>query len=154
MFEAFGEALRGNPVIPAVRGIGEDLGAGLSGDHPGVFVLGGSVFDLVGGLDGRSGRPPVCVNVDLITIQKLFALDLSTIERGLRLVRRAKPRFVEVLPALAYPAMASRHPETREWPMLGGLLKTSEEVTNVLDAVGVSTSHRRTQCCREGRRAA
>src|SRR5215204_2181833 len=39
-------SLRANPVIPAVRGPGEDLDLALSGDHPAVFVLGGDVFKL------------------------------------------------------------------------------------------------------------
>ena len=81
----------------------------------------------------------------LVTIQRLFALDLSSIERGIRLVKRARPIYVEVLPALAYPLMASRHPEVHQWHVLaGGLLKSEEEVSLVLEAgaTGVSTSHR------------
>jgi len=176
------ESLRANPVIPAVRGPDEDLDLALSGDHPAVFVLGGDVFKLTEKLEGRKGRPPVVVNVDLVggvagdadgvgflarhvegiistnrrvielgnaaglvTIQRLFALDLSSIERGIKLVKRAKPKYVEVLPALAYPLMASRHPEVQRWHVVaGGLLKSSEDVSLVLQAgaAGVSTSHR------------
>ena len=176
------EALQANPVIPAVRGPDENLDLALSGDHPAVFVLGGDVFKLVEKLEGRTRRPPVVVNVDLVggvagdadgvaflsrhvegiistnrrvielgnsaglvTIQRLFALDLSSIERGIRLVKRAKPKYVEVLPALAYPLMVSRHPEVHQWHVLaGGLLKSEEEVSFVLEAgaTGVSTSHR------------
>jgi len=176
------ESLQENPVIPAVRGPDEDFDLALSGDHPAVFVLGGDVFKLAEKLEGRSRRPPVVVNVDLVggvagdavgvgflarhvegiistnrhvielgnsagltTIQRLFALDLGTIERGIKLVKRAKPKYVEVLPALAYPLMASRHPEVRDWTVLaGGLLKSEEEVSFVLKAgaAGVSTSHR------------
>ena len=176
------ESLRANPVIPAVRGPDEDLDLALSGDHAAVFVLGGDVFKLTEKLEGRTTRPPVVVNVDLvgavagdavgvaflarrvegfistnrhvielgnsagpITIRRLFTLDLGTSERGIRLVKRAKPKYVEVLPALAYPLMASRHPEVQQWHVLaGGLLKSEEEVSSVLraGAVGVSTSHR------------
>lgn len=176
------EGLRANPIIPAVRGPGEDLDAALLGDHAAVFVLGGDVYKLVEKLEGWSERPPVCVNVDLvggvtgdsvgiaflsrhvegiistnrqvieqgnaagiITIQRLFALDLGTIERGLKLVKRAKPAFVEVLPALTYPLMVSRHPEVLDWQVLaGGLLKSRQEISQVLDAgaTGVSTSAR------------
>ena len=50
-----------------------------------------------------------------ITLQRLFALGLRSIERGLKLVKHAKPQFVEVLPAPAYPLMASRHPEVRDF---------------------------------------
>jgi glycerol uptake operon antiterminator len=176
------ESLQANPVIPAVRGPEEDFDLALSGDHPAVFVLGGDVFKLTEKLEGRTRRPPVVVNVDLVggvagdavgvaflarhvegiistnrhvielgnvaglvTIQRLFALDLSSIERGIRLVKRAKPKYVEVLPALAYPHMASRHPEIHRWHVIaGGLLRSEEEVSFVLEAgaTGVSTSHR------------
>ena len=176
------EGLRANPVIPAVRGPGEDLDAALVGDHAAVFVLGGDVYKLMEGLHGGAERPPICVNVDLVggitgdsagisflsrhvegiistnrqviehgnaagmvTVQRLFALDLGTIERGLKLVKRAKPGFVEVLPALTYPLMASRHPEVLDWSVLaGGLLKSRQEISEVLDAgaTGVSTSAR------------
>lgn len=178
----FLKTLRPNPVIPAVRGSNEDLDLALSGGHPAVYVLGGDVFKLTEKLEGRKGRPPVVVNMDLvggvagdavgvaflachvegiistdrhliqlgnpasrITIQCLFAPDLGTIERGIRVIKRAKPKYVKVLPALAYPLMASRHPEVQQWHVLaGGLLKSEEKVSFVLgaSAAGVSTSHR------------
>lgn len=175
------EALRGNPIIPAFRGLDEDLEVALSGDHPAVFVLGGNIFELIEKLERWLWRPPVCVNVDLIggvagdadgvgflsqhvegiisnnrhviefantaglvTIQRLFALDCGTIERGLKLVKRANPGYVEVLPAPAYPLVASYYPELVNWPVLaGGLIRSAEEVSLVLEAgaVGVSTGH-------------
>lgn len=168
-------------MIPAVRTEGEALEKALSGDHPGIFVLGGDVFKLTHRLTTEERRPPVFVNVDviggvagdttgigflsrhvegiistrsqvielansadLVTIQHLFAIDANAIERGLKRIERAKPRCVEVLPALSYPSMVSRYPEVLDRPVLaGGLLKTPEEVSFVLNAgaIGVSTSH-------------
>jgi glycerol uptake operon antiterminator len=180
--EAFLRGIRYNPVLPAVRSQGDAFEAAISGDHhAAVFVLGGDIFDLVRRLETADSRPPVCVNVDLVsgvaadasgvrflashvegiistnrnivelanaedmvTIQRIFAIDAGAIERGLKVVNRAAPTLVEVLPALAYPQMAAQHQELHSRPALaGGLLQNMQEVTYVLEsgAAGVSTSH-------------
>jgi glycerol uptake operon antiterminator len=80
----------------------------------------------------------------LITIQRLFAIDSGAVERGLKLIRRAEPQFVEILPALAYCEIAERYSEVLDLPVLaGGLLKSPEHISAILEAgaVGVSTSH-------------
>lgn len=176
----FFRSLRRNPVIPAVRTEGEPLEKALSGEHPAIFVLGGSIFKLTRTIETHGGRPPVFVNVDLIggiagdktgidflaqhvegvistnrhviemansagliTVQRLFVLDLGTTEKGLKLIKRAKPHCVEVLPALTYPLLVSRHPEMQNRPVLaGGLIKSPEDKSLILEAgaIGVSTS--------------
>lgn len=81
----------------------------------------------------------------LVTIQRLFAIDSGAVERGLKLIRRAEPEFVEILPALAYVEIAERYSEVVSLPVLaGGLLKSGEDVSTIVEAgaVGVSTSHR------------
>jgi glycerol uptake operon antiterminator len=80
----------------------------------------------------------------LITIQRLFAIDSGAVERGLKLIRRAEPEFVEILPALAYCEIAERYSAVLDLPVLaGGLLKSPEDISTILEAgaVGVSTSH-------------
>ncbi len=176
----FFRTLRKNPVVPAVRTEGEPLDRALSGEHPAIFVLGGSIFKLTRTIEDQRERPPVFVNVDLIgglsgdktgidflaqhvegvistnrhviemanstgliTVQRLFALDLGTTERGLKLIKRAQPDCVEVLPALTYPLLVARHPEMRDRPVLaGGLIKNHEDQTLILEAgaTGISTS--------------
>jgi glycerol uptake operon antiterminator len=79
----------------------------------------------------------------LITIQRLFAIDSGAVERGLKLIRRAQPQFVEILPALAYREIATRYSEVLDLPVLaGGLLKSREDISAILEAgaVGVSAS--------------
>ena len=171
------------PVIPAVRGPDDALGAALSGPHAAVFVLGGDVFRVLEGVEeaGRRVRPAVCVNVDLVggisadwsglrflagrvegiisthrhvielakglglvAIQRLFAIDSGAVERGARLIGRADPHCVEILPALALPEVLALHPKLLERPVLaGGLLKSEDDVAALLaaGASGVSTSH-------------
>ena len=80
----------------------------------------------------------------LITIQRLFAIDSGAVDRGLKLIRRAEPQFVEILPALAYCEIADRYSAVLDVPVLaGGLLKSPEDISAILKAgaVGVSTSH-------------
>jgi glycerol uptake operon antiterminator len=80
----------------------------------------------------------------LITVQRLFAIDSGAVERGLKLIRRAEPRFVEILPGLAYCEIAEQYSEVLDLPVLaGGLLKSPEDISTILQAgaVGVSTSH-------------
>lgn len=135
------EKLKGRKGRPPVV-VNVDLVGGVAGDADGVGFLARHVEGII-----STNRRVIELgnSAGLITIQRLFALDLSSIERGIKLVKRAKPAYVEVLPALAYPLMASRHPEVRRWHVLaGGLLKSEEEVSFVLraGATGVSTSHR------------
>lgn len=176
--------LENRPVVPAVRNLGDELEFALSGVHAAVFVLGGDAFDLVerirGAPGGAPGRPPVYVNVDLVsgvssdvegirflsryvdgvisthrrtielarqagllTIQRLFAIDSGAVERGLKMIVRADPDFVEILPALAYPEIAEYYPEVCGIPVLaGGLVTEPGQVYSLLyaGASGVSTS--------------
>jgi glycerol uptake operon antiterminator len=181
--EAFYQALRANPIIPAVRGPDSALEAAIAGDHPAIFVLGGDIFKVLGRVGSQGRRPQIYVNVDLvggiasdasglrflsrrvegiisthrhvielsktsglITIQRLFAIDSGAVERGLKLIRRAQPQFVEILPALAYCEIAGQYSEVLDLPVLaGGLLKSRENIAAILDAgaVGVSTSDQR-----------
>lgn len=63
---------------------------------------------------------------------------------GVKLIRRAQPHCVEILPTLAYPEVAAAYPELLERPVLaGGLLKSPQDISSILavGAAGVSTSY-------------
>jgi glycerol uptake operon antiterminator len=118
-----------------------DLVGGIAADASGLRFLAGRVEGIISThrhvieLSKASG---------LITIQRLFAIDSGAVERGLKLIRRAEPEFVEILPALAYLEIADRYSAVLDVPVLaGGLLKSPEDITAILEAgaVGVSTSH-------------
>jgi glycerol uptake operon antiterminator len=132
---------------------------GVQGRRPQIYVnvdLVGGVAADASGLRFLSGRVEGIISTHrhvielaktsgLITVQRLFAIDSGAVERGLKLIRRAEPRFVEILPALAYREIAERYSEVLDLPVLaGGLLKGSEDIRTILEAgaVGVSTSHR------------
>lgn len=87
----------------------------------------------------------IAKDAGLLTIHRLFAIDSGAVARGLKLIRRANPQYVEILPALAYPEIAADYSKMLKQPVLaGGLLKTKESVSLVLEAgaAGISTSNR------------
>lgn len=117
-----------------------DLIGGIAGDKTGIAFLSRHVEGVI---STNRNVIELANSTALITVQRLFGLDAMAIERGLRLVKRAKPQCVEILPALSCPPMVSRYPEVLNRPVLaGGLLKSREEVMSVLNAgaLGVSTS--------------
>ncbi len=118
-----------------------DLVGGVAGDKTGIEFLSRHVECVL----STSRRVIELANhTELITIQRLFAIDGMSMERGVKLVKRTKPQFVEILPALAYPRMASSYSELLEQPVLaGGFVRSPEELSEILDAgaAGVSTSH-------------
>lgn len=119
-----------------------DLVGGIAADASGLRFLSGRVEGII---STHRHVIELAKSSGLITIQRLFAIDSGAVERGLKLIRRAEPRFVEILPALAYREIAERYSETLDLPVLaGGLLKGREDILAILEdgAVGVSTSHR------------
>lgn len=130
------EARKGRPPIF----VNVDLMGGIAGDASGIEFLSHHVEGVV----STNRRVIELANsTDLITIQRLFAIDGMAMERGLKLVKRTNPRCVEILPALACPRMVSSYPELRGWTVLaGGFVRSPEELSSILSAgvAGVSTS--------------
>ncbi len=180
----FMRSLKVNPVIPAVRGLNQDLERALAGDHAAIFVLGGDVFKMLQMVRRRPYRRPfICVNVDMVggvasdpsgirflarevdgvisthrhvvelargngalAILRLFAIDTSAVERGLKVLRKAEPDAIEILPGLAFPEIATTYRAALDRPVLaGGLIKNRTTAASILraGAVGVSTSDHR-----------
>jgi glycerol uptake operon antiterminator len=118
-----------------------DLVGGVAGDASGLRFLSRHVEGII---STHRHVIELAKQSGLITIQRLFAIDSGAVERGLKLIRRAEPQFVEILPALAYCEIADRYSAVLDLPVLaGGLLKSQEDISTILEAgaVGVSTSH-------------
>jgi glycerol uptake operon antiterminator len=119
-----------------------DLVGGVAGDAVGIRFLSQHVEGII-----STNRHVIELanSAGLTTVQRLFAIDAGAIEQGIRMIKRAKPRCIEILPALAYPSMVARYAEALNRPVLaGGLLTSKAEVSFILEAgaTGVSTSHR------------
>ena len=81
-----------------------------------------------------------------LAIQRLFAIDTSAVERGLKVLRQADPDAVEILPGLAFPEIVESYRAALNKPVLaGGLIKDRATAATILraGAVGVSTSDHR-----------
>jgi glycerol uptake operon antiterminator len=118
-----------------------DLVGGIAADASGLRFLSGRVEGII---STHRHVIELAKTSGLVTIQRLFAIDSGAVERGLKLIRRAEPDFVEILPALAYCEIAGRYSAVLDLPVLaGGLLKTRKDISTILEAgaVGVSTSH-------------
>ena len=118
-----------------------DLVGGIASDASGLRFLAGRVEGVI---STHRHVIELARSSGLVTVQRLFAIDSGAVERGLKLIRRAEPQFVEILPALAYPQIADRYREVLDIPVLaGGLLEGQEDVEAILNAgaVGVSSSH-------------
>ena len=118
-----------------------DLVGGIAADPSGLRFLSGRVEGII---STHRHVIELAKTSGLMTIQRLFAIDSGAVERGLKLIQRAEPQFVEILPALAYCEIAEQYSEVLDLPVLaGGLLKSRRDISAILEAgaVGVSTSH-------------
>ena len=139
VLEGLGEMeSRGRPAVC----VNVDLVGGISADVSGLRFLAGRVEGII---STHRHVIELAKGLGLVAIQRLFAIDSGAVERGTRLIGRADPHCVEILPALALPEVLALHPKLLERPVLaGGLLKSEEDVAALLaaGAAGVSTSHR------------
>lgn len=79
----------------------------------------------------------------LITIQRLFILDSEALKTGIKVVQSCKPDAVEILPGIILPKLKSDIQYLNFPPIIaGGLIKTKEEVKEILQAgaLAISTS--------------
>ena len=80
----------------------------------------------------------------VIAIQRVFLLDSHALEKSYKLVERTQPDFIEVLPG-AMPWMIKEVKDRLQTPIYaGGLIRTSEDVENALNAgaVAITTSRK------------
>ena len=140
---------RGRPAVC----VNVDMVGGISADASGLRFLAGRVEGIISTHRHVIERAK---GLGLVAIQRLFAIDSGAVERGTRLIGRADPHCVEILPALALPEVLALYPGLLERPVLaGGLLKSEDDVATLLaaGASGVSTSYKELWRSRDLRRA-
>lgn len=78
----------------------------------------------------------------LTTVQRIFLLDSSSMETGVRMVQTAQPDYVEVMPGLVPMAIERLRATLRQPIIAGGMITESNQVRVALGAgaVAVSTS--------------
>jgi glycerol uptake operon antiterminator len=134
------ERLRGLERRPPVY-VNVDLAGGISSDAPGIRFLSRHVEGVI---STHRRIIELAQQSGLGTIQRLFAIDTEAVQRGLKMIARTEPGFVEILPAPAYPDIAEYYRGVCEIPVLtGGLVTRTRDVSSLLalGASGVSTSN-------------
>ena len=77
----------------------------------------------------------------LVTIQRLLLVDDSALETGVRTIARAAPDFIEVLPGIIFPDVASILQQLLPGPFIaGGFIRDSTEVVRIQSAGAVLSS--------------
>lgn len=119
-----------------------DLIAGIGKDNAGVRFLADQV-----GADGivttRSNIVLASKRHNMMTVQRLFALDSVSIDNGMRVIKTTQPDAIEVLPGIVVPRIIERIHREIDVPVIaGGLITDLFDVEAALacGAVGISTS--------------
>jgi glycerol uptake operon antiterminator len=120
-----------------------DMVGGVAGDPSGIRFLAREVDGII---STHRHVVELAKGNGMLTIQRLFAIDTSAVERGLKVLRQADPDAVEILPGLAFPEIVESYRAALKKPVLaGGLIKDRATAAAILraGALGVSTSHHR-----------
>lgn len=120
-----------------------DLIQGLKADEYGMEFLVREVKP-DGILSTRGNVIKLAKKHNLLAIQRMFLLDSLALEQNLKLIEKAQPDCVEVLPGLVPSIIEQIHTETGLPIIAGGLIKKEEQVDAAMDAgaVAVSTSNK------------
>lgn len=119
-----------------------DMVGGVAADASGINFLSDEADGII---STRRHVIEIAKKCRMITIQRLFAIDSSAVNRGLKLVRQTDPDCVEILPGLALPEVRGNYEGLSGRPILaGGLIKDRATVSGILKsgASGVSTSEK------------
>lgn len=120
-----------------------DMVGGIAADASGIKFLSGEADGVI---STRRHAIELAKKRHMITIQRLFAIDSSAVNRGLKLIRQTDPDCLEILPGIAFSEVTGDHGELSDRPVLaGGLIKDRGTVSGILKsgASGVSTSEKR-----------
>jgi glycerol uptake operon antiterminator len=76
----------------------------------------------------------------VISIQRLFLLDTSSIEKSFALIERTKPDFIEVLPGIMPKIIKDIRNRTKREVFAGGFIDTIEEVEQAFSAGAITVT--------------
>ncbi|WP_079527126.1 glycerol-3-phosphate responsive antiterminator [Halobacillus hunanensis] len=113
-----------------------DLIQGLKADEYGMEFLGREVRP-DGVISTRTSVIQRAKKYGLITVQRLFLIDSQAIDHNVKIIKKAQPDFVEVLPGIL-PGMIQEIKDRLGVPIIaGGLIRTGDEVEEAIRS-GVS----------------
>ena len=134
------ERVRRRPYRRPFICVNVDMVGGVASDPSGIRFL---AREVDGVISTHRNVVEIARSNGALAIQRLFAIDTSAVERGLKVLRQADPDAVEILPGLAFPEIVESYRAALNKPVLaGGLIKDRPTAAAILEAgaVGVSTS--------------
>ena len=137
------ERVRRRPYRRPFICVNVDMVGGVASDPSGIRFLAREVYGVI---STHRHVVEIARGNGTLAIQRLFAIDTSAVERGLKVLRQADPDAVEILPGLAFPEIVESYRAALNKPVLaGGLIKDGATAAAILraGAVGVSTSDHR-----------
>ncbi len=137
------ERVRRRPYRRPFICVNVDMVGGVASDASGIRFL---AREVDGVISTHRNVVQIARSNGALAIQRLFAIDTSAVERGLKVLRQADPDAVEILPGLAFPEIVESYRAALNKPVLaGGLIKDRPTAAAILEAgaVGVSTSDHR-----------
>lgn len=145
LFMLKGDAFQIAPFVAQVHQKGKgivvhiDLVSGVGKDRAGIQYLHETGVDAI--ITSRSQLVSAGRAEGLIMIQRLLLVDDSALETGVRTISRAAPDFVEVLPGIIFPEIASTLQQMLPGPFIaGGFIRDATEVARVKAAGAVLSS--------------
>jgi glycerol uptake operon antiterminator len=137
------ERVRRRPYRRPFICVNVDMVGGVASDSSGIRFL---AREVDGVISTHRNVVEIARSNGALAIQRLFAIDTSAVERGLKVLRQADPDAVEILPGLAFPEIVESYRAALNKPVLaGGLIKDRPTAAAILEAgaVGISTSDHR-----------
>jgi glycerol uptake operon antiterminator len=145
LFMLKGDAFQLPPVVAQAHKRGKgfvvhvDLVSGIGKDRAGIQYLHQIGVDAI--ITSRSQLVAAGRAEGLVTIQRLLLVDDSALETGVRTIARAAPDFVEVLPGIIFPDIASRLQQALPGPFIaGGFIRDATEVARIHAAGAILSS--------------
>jgi glycerol uptake operon antiterminator len=145
LFMLKGDAFQLAPFVSQVHRRGKglvvhvDLVSGVGKDRAGIQYLHSIDVDAI--ITSRSQLVAAGKAEGLVTIQRLLLLDDSALETGVRTIARAAPDFVEVLPGIIFPEVASTLQKLLAGPFIaGGFIRTDADVARIRNAGAILSS--------------
>ena len=145
LFMLKGDALQIAPFIERAHEKGKgivvhiDLVGGVGKDRVGIQYLHQIGVDAV--ITSRSQLVAAGRAEGMVMIQRLLLVDDSALESGVRTIGRAAPDFIEVLPGIIFPDIASILQQLLPGPFIaGGFIRDPAEVARIQAAGAVLSS--------------
>ncbi len=145
LFMLKGDAFQLAPFITKVHQHGKglvvhvDLVSGIGKDRAGIQYLHEIGIDAI--ITSRSQLVSAARAEGLVTIQRLLLVDDSALETGVRTIARAAPDFVEILPGIIFPEVASTLQQLLPGPFIaGGFIRDAPDVARIQAAGAILSS--------------